>query len=269
MSEADNQGPWWGGYELELGEAACWAIGPLRLWLHRGEAEWRLGHDWDDDESFDGWRLEQPATLPAEEIDTERFAVSETGSAVELRSLPADRSVVARPKTPFRVQPGQSARIFISSPLWVEIGTGGAEPLVLREVVTRRMSDTWFGATTRDGELSYALKTSARTNLEELPRVAYRLVTPVVIDNHAPDALVVERLSLPVPFLSIYGTPEGDAWSEEVHMLRTEDGGMARLDLLPGPPAEAEGADRVSEPRQVAAKGHLFRAFGSLLGLDL
>ena len=268
MSEQEKPRPWWGDYELDLGEAVCWEIGPLRLWLHRGPSEWRLGHDWAEDEPAGFWRLVRPSTPPADGVHTERFAVRETGAAVQLRPLPADRPVVARPKTPFRVQPGHSSRIFISSPLWVEVASGD-DPLPLREFATRRMSDTWFGATTRDGDLSYALKTSARTNLEELPRVAYRLVTPVVIDNRAETPLVVDRLSLPVPFLSIYGTPGGDAWSEEVHMVSSEEGEMAELDLRSGPPAEAEGADRVSEPRRVAEQGHLFRAFGSLLGLDL
>ncbi len=268
MSARETPRLWWGDYELGLEEAACWQVGPLTFWLHRGRSEWRLTHEWVDNDARHGWTVTRPADLPEDRGETERFAVRETGPSVRLRPLAADRSVVARPKTPFRVLPGQSSRVFISSPLWVEIGAGG-DPLALGELPTRRLSDTWFGSTTREGELCYSLKTNARTSLEELPRVAYRLVTPVVIENGAQDGLLVERLNLPVPFLSIYGTEGGDAWSEEVWMLHTEDGDMAELDVRHGPPAEAGEAELLSAARRVAEKGHLFQAFGSLLGLDL
>lgn len=267
MSERETRRPWWGDYELDLDQAASWQIGPLTVWLHRGEAEWRLGHQWSEDDRAEGWRLTLPAEPPEEGIETERFAVRRTEPSVRLRPVSADRAVVARPRTPFRVLPGQSSRVFISSPLWVEIGAAGVDA-ALKEMPTRRMSDTWFGASTREGELCYALKTNARTNLEELPRVCYRLLTPVVIDNRAAQPLVVERLSLPVPFLSIYGAEDCDAWSEEVRMLHTEDGGMAELDIREGLPPEARGAKRLSEPRRMAQQGHLFQAFGSLLGFD-
>ena len=268
MSAQETQSPWWGDYELELDESARWQIGPLSFWLYRGGSEWRLSHEWADGEAAADWNVRRRSAPPEDRVETERFAVRETEPSIHLRPLPADRSVVARPKTPFRVMPGESSRVFISSPLWVGIGTGG-EALALRELPARRLSDTWFGSTTRDGELCYALKTNARTSLEQLPRVAYRLVTPVVIDNRAESPLLVERLSLPVPFLSIYGTEHGDAWSEEVRMLHTEDNNMAELDVRQGPPAEARGAARSSEPRRLAEEGHLFRAFGSLLGFDL
>ena len=268
MSAEETQRPWWGDYELELDETARWKVGPLTFWLYRGRSEWRLSHEWADGEADVGWRVTRPATVPEGRGTTERFALTATETSVRLRPLSADRAVVARPKTPFRVLPGQSSRVFISSPLWVEICTGD-DSLVLGELPTRRLSDTWFGSTTRQGELCYALKTSARTNHEELPRVAYRVVTPVVIDNRAEAPLVVERLNLPVPFLSVYGTDDGDAWTEEVRMLHSAEDQMAELDVREGPPMEAEGADRSSEPRGVAEKGHLFRAFGSLLGFDL
>lgn len=268
MKDQTTRRPWWGDYELEIDEVARWQIGNLTCWLYRGDSEWRLSHDWAGGEPEEGWSLDRRSAVPGDHLETVRFAVRETAPSVHLRPRPADRSVVARPKTPFRVLPGQSSRVFISSPLWVEIGAGG-DPSALRELPTRRLSDTWFGATTRKGELCYALKTSARTSLDELPRAAYRLVTPVVIENLAQDPLSVERMNLPVPFLSVYGTEGGDAWTEEVHMHRTEDGDMAELDVRNGPPAEAHGAELSSEPRKVAQEGHLFQAFGSLLGFDL
>lgn len=267
MSDPEQQAAWWGTYDLGVDEAAQWAIGSLRFWLHRSPSEWRLAYEWLDGEAVDAWSLRRPAELPENGVETERFAVSRTAAGVQLKTLPAERSVVARPKTPLRVLPGERARVYMSSPLSVEVAVGD-ESTVLRELPTWRLSDTWFGATTRDGELAYALRTSARTRLEEMPRAHYRLLTPVVIENRASDPLRVERLNLPVPFLSIYSCEGCDAWSEEVHMVRTVHGEMAELDVHPGPPEEAAGAAKLSGPRELAQKGHLFRAFGSLLGFD-
>jgi hypothetical protein len=267
MSEQDRQRPWWGTHEIGVDDASRWEIGGLRFWLQRRRSEWWLAHAWFEIDEPAEWGFVRSSPWPEDETAAERFAVSETTGIVHLRPLPSTRSVVARPRTPLRVLPGQRARVFVSSPLSVEIAVG-ATPTVLRDLPTRRLSDTWFGATTREGELSYALRTSARTRLDEMPRGHYRLLTPIVIENLAADALVVERLNLPVPFLSIYSDEIAGAWSEEVRLLRTADGDMAELDVHDGPPAEAAGAKRLSEPRKVAEKGHLFRAFGTLLGFD-
>lgn len=147
----------------------------------------------------------------------------------------------------------------------MEIGVDGGRT-VLRELPSLRLSDTWFGSTTREGELAYALRSSARTRLDEMPLRSHRILTPVVLENRASDALLLERLNLPVPFLSVFEEEARGLWTECVHMLRTEEGDTARLDVRRGPPEETSGAVKRSGPRRTHETGHLFRAFGSLLG---
>lgn len=258
-------------FELELGSVDRWELGNLELWIHRVASEWRLGHAWDDSVDREGWRREPAEDLPeltadGRKIVAERFAVRQTGGIVRLTARTPDRSVVARPRTPLRVPSGHEARIYVSSPLWVEIAVGEATTL-LRELPIRRLSNTWFGPSTREGELAYALKTSGRTSVEDLPHRPYRFVTPVVIDNQASDTLVVERLNLPVPNLSLFGAVDS-LWSESVRMLRRESGDMAELDVRPGPPKEADGAESLGGSREPAGRGHLFRAFSSILRLS-
>ena len=267
MDDKAQRSSWWGDTDIAHNEAVHWEIGPLSFWLHRGVAEWRIRHGWVEQQHPSDWAFNRRSELPDDYLEAERFAVQEAGEAVHLRPRVADRAVVVRPKTSFWVQPATKTRIFISSPLWLEIATG-SPATVLREYPTKRLSDTWFGSTTREGELCYALKTNARTLLENMPRPAYRMLTPVVIENLDSRPLLVERLSLPVPFLAVYGSQQGEAWSEEVHMVSAEEGDTAELDVRPGAPVEAGQASRLSEPRQEAERGHLFRAFGSLLGLE-
>ncbi len=265
MAERKDREGWWGDYELEVDRAESWAIGSLKLWIHRAASEWRLAYRWLDEEEPETWEHQTAVDVPEEGVEGERFAVDRTGGTVRLRAVTADRSVIARPRTPLRVPPGQQARIYVSSPLWVEVAVGEA-PTVLRDLAAKRQSSTWFGSPPREGELAYALKTGARTRLEELPTRPYRFVTPVVIENQAADTLFVDRLNLPVPNLSVFAVGEA-LWSEEIRLLRSEEGDLAELDLRSGPPREAPGAGLLSEARHASEKGHLFQAFSSFLRL--
>lgn len=255
---------WWRDFGFEDGQTDRWEIGNLTLWLRHAAAEWRLAYAWDDEDRRE-WRRERGVEFPVEGVTCERFAMSRAESDVHLRALTADRSVVARPRVPLRVPPGQEAKIYVSSPLSVEIAVGSAA-IYLRELPTRRLSKTWFGSTTREGEVVYALATEARTESGELPTRPYRVATPVVIDNRAEDTLVVERLNLPVPRLSLFGR-DGQLWSEAVRLVRAESGNLAQLDIRPGPPAEASDATPLGEPRVRSSRRYLFRAFSSILRL--
>ena len=255
---------WWGRYSVDRDLLARWQIGSLRLWARRTDRDLWLSHEWATDEAAAGWRFDNPEEEPDEDLHTERFSIDDDG--IILTAAVADRTVVARPRSSLNIAPGHTGRIFVSSPLWVRIGTS-TQDAVLVELSTRPLSETWIGATTRDGELGYSLKTSARSVADELLGASHRLLTPVTVENRAPTRLAIERVNLPVPFLSIYETQHA-LWSEEVHIVRTEEGELQELLVQAGAPPEASGAGLLSRPRQDPEKGHLFRAFGSLLGLD-
>ena len=264
MDVEDIGAAWWREFEFDEQEADRWEIGNLNLWLGRAATEWRLAHQWVDKDR-EHWRRERHVAFPGEGVSSERFAMSQTDSTVRLRAMTADRNVVVRPRLPLRVPSGQQAKIFISSPLSIGVSVG-EQATFLRELPTRRLSKTWFGPSTREGELAYVLKTEARTVLTDLLVRPHRMVTPILIENRAEDTLEVERLSLPVPRLSLFGT-SGGLWSEAVRLLREEPGSLAQLDITPGPPSEAQDAVELGEPRESSNSRYLFRAFSSILSL--
>ena len=90
-------------------------------------------------------------------------------------------------------------------------------------------------------------------------------VTPVRIRNRGEDGLTLDRMNLPVPFLSIFCDEEGALWTEAVELLRDDDSEMATFRVTKGPPDEARSASRLGEPRRVARGNPLVRAFGRLL----
>ncbi len=242
-----------------------WRFGPLALFVYRLAAEWQIGYEFTaGDEEPEGWSVDELLELPAEVAKLERFVPGGGHSTVTLRPQAADRSLVAKPRMPLLVLPGEETKIYVSAPIWIAVTVG--EPAeTLREVPVRRLSDTWVGSSTLDGEVAYALKTHARARLEEMPKRTYRTITPVVIRNESDEVLPIDRVSLPVPYLSIWATPDGFLWTQKVTLVRSDNPLMAGLDVGSGPPEEAVGAERVTAARRTASSSLFVRAFSTLL----
>lgn len=264
MSELGAQGDWWREWAVPAG-GLSWEIGPLSLEVRRSGNEWQVAHHEDRlDEARNDWSVQEASGSDRAAVDFVRFAVRSASDTVRLWPRPADRSLVATPRAPLHVLAGEQAEFFVSSPVWLEI-TVDDPPRKLYETPTRRLTDTWFGSSTREGEIAYALKTHARSRLEDVTTATYRAVTPVRIQNHGDDTLRLDRMNLPVPFLSIYHAEGGGLWTEAVTLVRREDEEMATFEVAEGPPEQTRGAHRLSEPRLLTTGHPLVRAFGRLL----
>lgn len=132
-------------------------------------------------------RLDGPRAFRAEELpeDAETFRVAQCGDVGPLKLVPimADRLVVSRPKSPFRILPGQHATLFVSTPAWVRIALGNGKALA--ELPLFRPSDTWFGPSTLVGELGYAARTHCRLDVCDVPFRPHRAVTPLRVENRS------------------------------------------------------------------------------------
>lgn len=265
-ASSEQSRPWWGEYPLADGERLELSLGALRA------AVFCLGEEWQvfsaiaaEPDAKAGLQLATRTGAPAADAyaAAERFLFTRARERLHLGPRLADRPVVSRPVMPFQLAAGEETIIFVSSPVWVAIGTAApATPLL--ELPSQRLSDTWFGPSTQEGELCYASSTSARRFLHELSARAHRAVTPVQINNYASTPLRLDRISLPTPFLSLYGDARGALWTQAITLLREEGSELATLKMEETPPREAEAATLVSGPRRSAGKGILVRAFGAL-----
>jgi hypothetical protein len=181
-------------------------------------------------------------------------------NTLEIKQSLADRTVVCRPKHPIAIVPGASVTIYLSSPIWLSIGVNSNKYTLLKEVETQKLSDTWFGASTRHGELCYASQTNARLNLDNIPYRELRAITPLLIENRASTDLIFERVALPVPSLSLYSSPTGQLWTQNITLIREGDGDFAQVKL--GQPQP--NTTLVSGPRVELRHGQLIRAFSAI-----
>ena len=267
QSNKQSQSSWWGQFALDQGQTCQWDIGPLKLAVQRQPSEWQIAYEQDDlvDPETTEWN-HNPTAPDISELNyknTERYVTGQPGKTLKVIPILADRSLITRPLTPLYVPAGEKMPVFVSSPLWVRIEVGDP-PEKLQEIALLRPSDTWFGPSTMEGELCYAGRTCARLNLENIPMRAHRAITKIIIDNKAGTQLLVERLNLPVPYLSLFESSDGLLWTEAVTMIRSRDTGMAAFQINNKPPKEAPKAKLISEPRETSDQNMVIRAFGAL-----
>lgn len=258
--------PWWGKFDIPEDKGGRWRIGPLHLWVQHGPKEWRIAYKRENDPLDQRLEWECPIEPedPPEKAEVARFATERAGPNLLLVLALADRPVVARPETPFNLLAGDHITFFVSTPVWVRIQTGDP-PADLMDIPVYRPSDTWFGASPVEGELCYASKTSARLSLENIPFRPFRAVTTVTLRNKGQDRLMLERISLPVPNLSLFRDAEGFLWTEGLNVDRGADGNLAHVRLEKVPPDHVRNPEKVAGPRIETKRNIVFRAVGAML----
>lgn len=263
---------WWGAVTLPIGGVARWRAGPSTVRAQRRAADWRLWHDAGDDAyAVVAERPRRQSEAAPDGAPSARFSFAETPDTVTVTPALADRPVVVRPESHLSLPPGERVTLYVGAPVWMALkvevrrarrGRKETAPVVLTEMPTFRPSDTWFGPSTREGELCYAIRTAARLEVAELPLRPHRAVTPVTVENQGTATLQIDRIAVPMPFLALYADRHGRLWSDAVTWTRQADGDTI-VKIAAGAPA---GAERLAEPRDARSFGQVLgQTFGRLL----
>lgn len=273
---------WWGTFSLDVETGGEWDIGPSTVWIFRSEQDWRVIHQPSTDPvTADPMAQRSNVHLPVaeekmrdllattdERLVTNRFSVRNTNEAITLEPVLADRPVISRPEHPLYVLPNESVTLYLSTPLWARVKLADSDR-TLQELPSHRMSDTWFGPSTREGELCYATRTAGRLKLDRLPLRLHRALTPLRVRNTSSEPLALERVQLPAPHLALYVTPSDVLWTQGVTMTHQPETEGAAVRIQSGPPSDATDAELIQDPREHDRKGlftSTFSAFGALFG---
>ncbi len=264
MNESRNR--WWGEFRLDVGETAEWRVDLLHIAIKRQERELLVAHHkvkGPGDDPALKFAYGNPSLDEDEIAEISRFVFKEAPGSLAVLPALADRSVVSRPFAPLTVPAGETASIYVGTPLWFTLAAG--DPLKpFFEIPIQRPSDTWFGPSPMQGETCYASRTFARLNEQNLVPMADWATTLVHIQNVAEKPLHVERLNLPVPYLSLFETPNAWLFTESVTMVQSKAEEKAEFSFGKDPGGTVPEAALVSGPREIAHKGMLVRAFSSL-----
>ena len=250
---------WWGRHPLAPAGWRRWKIGPLSVSIGRTPHALCVAHESGTD-AFDGTvvlaeAIEAPATTSTS------IPVAPSVDAVVFVPRLADRSITTRPKEPLVIPARYETSVYVGSPLWLAIELEGGSSLM--EMPCWRPSDTWFGSVGGDGELCYATRSRCRLDPDDLEPVPHRAYTRVRIDNRAGTPLVLERMKLPVRFLSLHRSPDARLWTDDVVLERSDDDPLAPLELRRQPPSTPERVENLTGPRAVA-ENVFVRVFASV-----
>ncbi len=250
---------WWGPLHPPAEGALVLGIGALDLRVARLGPVVQLAWGWTrDPASGAAVRAEQEDRDVPAGHEVRRFAAGD--APLSLAPRLADRFVVARPERQTVVPAGGVLEAYVGSPAWVAVEAAGG---VLVDLPAARLSKTWFGPSTMEGELAYALRTRLVTALDRLPVQAYRAITRVVVENLAASPLEIVRLRMPMERLGLYAG-SGRLWTEGLRFVRRADDEEAEVQVedMPGP---ADRAEPVAPPRRRAEGPSILRAFNALL----
>ncbi|MDH5638155.1 MAG: hypothetical protein OEZ04_06655 [Nitrospinota bacterium] len=268
MTTSENSsGTWWGEYSFETGQIQSWKIGPIKLYIQRLQNEWLFAFKREDVSANVklGWERNRDLTEIPDDCEVERYAFKEAPSIISLIPKLAGKQVITRPTTPFTLMPNEQVTVYAGTPVWVKIET--VNPKVkLTSISTRRLSDTWFGKSTTKGELCYSTKTKCRIRQEEVPMSANRAVTPVRITNLSSKKLELKEISLPMPYLSLFKSSDGNLWTSPASIIREKVGDKITVAFSRTPPKEMEGAELVAEAEKKEKSNVMKDAISAFFG---
>lgn len=267
MSLILSHKPWFGHFNFDRAQTNQWRIGALAVSVQRHASEWQVCH------LNTGAAIDEQAAIEVTEnagqqpegSRCQRHAVALSNQPLKVLPALADRPVVTRPLIPFHLHPGQETLLYVGTSIWLQIHAFEAGPLLL-DLPVQRPSDTWFGPSTREGELCYAARTRAILDLQDLPSRTIRATTPVRIKNNGQTSLLLERLLLPIPQLSVFATHDNRLWTEELSIHCNQEMRSAHLRIGSGAPTIAGSTRQLNPPRMLAERGVFTRALGAIFG---
>lgn len=251
---------WWQPQTLALN--ACWqaSIGPLTLYFKRCQQEWLFSFERHEQTDTLYSIYSQSAACLPELLTAQRFIFRHSPSAFRLTPKLLERALVIKTRQPVSIPAGEQTVFYISSPVCILLSVEQPQTPLL-EIPVQRLSDTWFGHSTQQGELCYADKTHARQSLAELPLRPHRAVTAVTIENRSEKMLTIDKISIPLPYLALYGRSDGSLWTDPITLQHESHSSLTRFKIGKALPAGLTSADLLTAPRELPDKHSLVRAF--------
>lgn len=261
--------PWWGIQDFSEHLSWTWALEARTIAIRRELSEWKVWNRHQAEESSIPY-IHKRQSLPEDEPD-DRYSpdvslirLIQAPSHTELLVLPAlaDRFMVVSPSATLHLLPGEQATLFVSTPLWFSVRSSAQQTPIL-DLPFWRPSDSWFGPSTREGEIGYAKYTDARLDLTLLEQRQHRAVTPVRVVNKAQDVLTFERINIPVPLLTLYSGADAQLWTNQLTLTRNDDKDI-EVDIAQTAPFDHLDPTPINTPRLPSERRTLMRNLSSL-----
>lgn len=252
----------WEPVPIEKDRDYYWQISPLKLWIKRTKDEWLIASE-QSSEAIESEKVvisefqEKP-----EPLEWNRFVCADDSNIIQLLPALQDRAVVVGSEMSVKIFPDNNALFFLSIPIWIQIYAGENKKIMLTEIPTIVLSNTWFGDPTT-GELCYSIMTRARRSIDDVEIYPHIVVCPVQIINRSQINLDFQKLSVHVEHFKIYSGHKR-LWTNEVYINFVSEDQLSKVEFSDKIPAFEEGCTLLCEERVAVDKSILKRSISIL-----
>ena len=235
-------------------EVRFFQIGPLRLWYKFcGKELWTTC-----DRKGEELCLED--TLIPENATWSRWALNEKTESLQFKPTFPDRAITIKPESHLRVAPGAQITVYTRIPIWLRIER---EKSILSEIPIVILSKTYFGTYTR-GEQCYWISSGIRSSIKADALRPFLAICPLDITNDSKEELLIGKICLRVPELSLY-LSENQLWASKTYINFRGSNDISRIVIEKNDPKEIEKAQFISGPRSIEQrKGFAAKTFETL-----
>ncbi len=234
---------WWGSFLIEEEQSRFFKIGQLVTCVDRFNHQWHITTYHEGEQPF------------------KTFA-AQTSNTISLKPVLPDRALLSLLDRPCYIPLGETLQVYISVPLWIQISAGHPST-VLDEFATETLADTWFGKSTRAGELCYNNPIHGSPRLEDLSQDSTHAIIPVSIENRTKGTNLLHELKISLDNLALYSDKKNRLWTEHLHLYQEDSDSLETL-VVKSPRLPLSDLQLVS-PARVMIKPGLKNFFGSFL----
>lgn len=247
----------WKPHAIEQDQTLEVCVGSLHTWIHRGEKEWRIAHEMQSEgsERCSAWISESAFRT---DLDWTRWILEDRVGRVQLKPQLPDRPLIVRPEMPMCLMPKQSVQFFIGIPIWLAITFGAKHELAI-EIPTQPLSNSWFGQFT-EGELCYAMKTTAKLSRADMQFSPQRAVFPLEVRNMSQEKLNFERLCVRPQYLNIF-QGETRLWTSKGRVSYRGEDNWSRVVYSSRAPEFDQAGHLLGKARDSMQRGSILKTF--------
>lgn len=233
---------WWGSFLIEEEQSRFFKIGQLVTCVDRFNHKWHITTYHEGEQPF------------------KTFA-AQTSNEITFKPTLPDRPLLSLLDRPCYIPLGETLLVYISVPLWIQI-SAGKPTTVLDEFATETLADTWFGKSTRTGELCYNNPIHGSPRLEDLPQDSTHAIIPVSIENRTRSTNLLHELKISLEHLALYSDKKNRLWTEHLHLYQ-EDSDDRQALVVKSLPLPLNDLQLVSPARTMIKPGlkNLFSSF--------
>ncbi|HUX12122.1 MAG TPA: hypothetical protein VMW87_03790 [Spirochaetia bacterium] len=265
MSDSPDITELWKRKVLDPKNALRYDLGPVAIWVCFEDHDWYVAHERREDGVL-GYRVTHfPLRDAPEDLKWRRWTAAKESLEVSVTPHLPDRPLVVKPESEIKIPAGNRALFFVSIPLWFRVTVGQPQPILLTEIPSVVLSNSWFGDVT-SGELCYSLRTKATRDVDLSEVVLHRATCPMHIHNNSPTELDFQRLCVHAEFLRLY-EGQNRLYTNHVKVVFRGDEHLSQIELSKEAPDIEPNCRLVQHARMQAEQSLMRKTFQVLRSL--